>query len=253
MKKAILLVWCIFSTYLLVMSQGQVDKSNEVTLYLKKGMIIRGSIINQIPGESITIENQRGDTLFIRDGQIKKYHMWDPQVENVKISKTYDFSEKGFYQASTLGLILNTVSSEDGGLTGFEMTASAGALLNRYFGLGAGVGADFYHPNVGEMTFPIFFEMRGYLVKQPSSPFYVVRSGYGFAFKNEDLGIVDATGGWMLNPAVGWRFGDGGGLKMTFDLGLKFQKASFSYRNGRERSTAELIYKRLSMRLGFLF
>lgn len=253
MKKLIILVALTLAAISFLLGQNQLDKLDFVTLYLKKGMIIRGKIIEQKPGTFITIQDKHGDTLFIRDSQIKKYYVSDPHLPTLELSGTYDFKETGFYQASTFGVILNTVSVEDGGLVGFEMTAAAGYLTSRLFGLGAGIGADFYHRGASEMIFPLFMEMRGYLLAQPSSPYYVVRTGYGFAFKNEDLGISAASGGWMLNPAVGWRMGDGRGLKMTMDLGLKFQKATFDYRSGGERSTAELLYKRLNLRLGFLF
>ena len=253
MKNPILLVALTLFSIGICLSQSQVEKRDIVTVYLKKGMIIHGKIIKVSPGESITIQNNHGDTVFIRDSQIKKYQVADPTVVAIDIKSTYDFRETGFYQASTFGVILNTVSVKDGGLVGFEMTAAAGYLTSRLFGLGAGIGADFYHRGAGEMIFPLFLEMRGYLMQQPSSPYYVVRTGYGFAFKNEDLGISAANGGWMLNPAIGWRMGDGRGLKMTMDLGFKFQKATFDYRSGGERSTAELLYKRLNLRLGFLF
>jgi hypothetical protein len=79
-----------------------------------------------------------------------------------------------------------------------------------------------------------------------------MRSGYGIAFANEDVGINEAKGGLMLNPAVGWRLAGGSGLKMCIDIGVQFQHAEFDYSRGSETSLTDIWYKRLNMRVGFL-
>ncbi len=103
------------------------------------------------------------------------------------------------------------------------------------------------------MVFPIFAEVRGYFLPQPVTPYYSLRAGYGVVFKNEEVGLIDGVGGYMINPAVGWRLSAKKGMNMTLDLGLKFQKAAFETFQQSELALTELTYKRLHVRLGFLF
>ncbi|MDH3651477.1 MAG: hypothetical protein OEQ53_17475, partial [Saprospiraceae bacterium] len=167
--------------------------------------------------------------------------------------KVYARKDTKFYHAYSVGIIMNTVSESQGGLVGFELTGSAGHQFSKWLGLGGGISADYYHRQAGETIFPLFVEWRGYISDQPATVFFTVRSGYGFAYKNVEAGIHRAQGGWMLNPSIGWRLRGGQGMKVTLDLGLKFQKAAFEYRVWSDRADVDLLYRRLNARVGFLF
>jgi len=219
-------------------------------VYLKKGLRIEGILIELRPGKFLKVELPNGDTLSIDDIDVKRYYL--PRLKT-KASRAYEFREHGLYQVTTAGLIFNTVGASGGGIGGVELSTAFGYQHDRLLGGGVGVGADFYHAQSAEMIFPLFGEIRGYFLATPSTPYYVIRAGYGFAFANREAGIQDARGGFMFNPAIGWRLGDRKGLKMTIDVGLKFQEATFMFRSGAERSTAELTYRRLNIRMGFLF
>lgn len=227
------------------------DDKKVIFLHLKKGMTLEGELVELIPGKSVTILTAQGHTIQVEDRKIKRYYY--PQHPGIDAGiKEYGFKEVGFYQYATLGLIMNTVDADNGGAVGFQMTASAGYQFNRWLGTGVGASADFYRTGASEMVFPVFAEVRGYFMPQNSTPYYVIRGGYGFASGLEDK-VHEAKGGWMFNPALGWRLGGGTGLKMTFDIGVQFQQAEFNYSQGAETSIAEIVYKRLNMRVGFLF
>ncbi|MCB0688793.1 MAG: hypothetical protein KDC53_19785 [Saprospiraceae bacterium] len=254
MKKIQLLSLILFGILNTAFSQKSED--NNLHLLLYKGMTLEGKMIELVPGEYVVILTTDGHEIKVPDRKIKRYYYsqddQDLRTEMTPGHGAYHFKESGFYQYSTLGVIMNTVSNAEGGTVGFEMSISAGHQWSRWVGAGLGAGVDFYRSGASEMSFPLFAEVRGYFFSRPSTPYYLVRSGYGFASANESR-INAAKGGWMFNPAVGWRLGDGRGLKMTLDVGLHFQHAGFDYSQGEEQSDVDIVYKRLSMRLGFLF
>ncbi|MCB0665902.1 MAG: hypothetical protein KDC80_08785 [Saprospiraceae bacterium] len=253
MKNLFLLIALFLGGGLALSAQSEGDQ-DVIFLYLKKGMTLEGKVVELSPGESITILTAYGHTIKVPDRKIKRYYY--PQNQKVDVlslgEKKYGFKEQGLYQYATLGLIMNTVNSESGGAVGFQMTAAMGYQINRWIGAGIGGSADFYRTGASEMVFPVFTELRGYFLEENSTPYYILRTGYGFASANEQ-DVHEAKGGWMINPAVGWRLGGGKGLKMTFDVGVQFQHAEFNYSRGAESSITDIVYKRLNMRLGFLF
>lgn len=228
--------------------------ADPVIMYLTKGAKLKGDLIAFSPGVSSTIVTMYGDTVVIPEKMLKRveYLNWESKSSS-RPERPYAFREQGFYHSASLGLNANTVSSNSGGIAGYELATSFGYQHSRLLGVGVGISADFYHPRGNEMVFPIFAEVRGYFLQQPVTPYYSIRAGYGVVFKNEDVGLINGVGGYMINPAVGWRLSAKKGMNMTLDLGLKFQKAAFETFRQSERALTELTYKRLHVRLGFLF
>ena len=195
-----------------------------------------------------------GDTVEVPEAAVRKIDYALPHsVRTARPERPYLFDERGWYHSVSLGMNTNTVSRASGGLFGFELATSFGYQYTRLLGGGLGISADFYHPQANEMVFPIFAEVRGYLLPQAVTPYYSIRAGYGLVFRNEEVGLIDGEGGYMFNPAVGWRLSGRKGMNMTLDFGLKFQKATFETFQRSDRAVTELTYKRLHVRLGFLF
>ena len=228
--------------------------SDRVTMHLLKGVILRGDLIEHFPGISSTIVTKYGDTVLIPDRVLRRVEYLD--IDNSRSTRKlrpYAFASKGLFHAYSIALNLNTVSSINGGLTGYELAMVFGFQQNRWLGYGIGMSADFYHPKANEMVFPVFGEVRGYFLDQAVSPYYSVRAGYGLVFENEEVDIISGKGGFMFNPSLGWRLGGRKGMNMTLDIGLKFQKAAFETLEWSERALTQLEYRRLHVRLGFLF
>ena len=223
------------------------------TIVLKNGSRLTGRVIELVPGDYVVFETTNGARVKVLESHYKRI-ISSPNHRQKEVSFSV---EKGFYHASTAGTIMNTVGKLNGGTTGFELTAVVGYQFKRMIGGGIGIGADWYFPDGGEMIFPLFAEYRGYILDRRVSPnvnpYINLRSGYGFAFANEDIGIISADGGFMFNPAIGWRFGGIRDTHFTVDVGMKFQKASFEYRRNSDRSDVDLTYRRLNLRVGVLF
>ncbi|MFN7120263.1 MAG: hypothetical protein ACK4TA_25970 [Saprospiraceae bacterium] len=174
-----------------------------------------------------------------------------------RCEKPYDFRERGLYSITYFGTINGIGHSGDVQL-GLSMQQVVGFQRNRMFGTGIGIGLEnFSVGNAnGPLVLPVYAEARGYFLKKNKTPYYALNLGYGFAFKDEDQGILKAKGGLLLHPAIGFRLGARDSVNFLFDLGYKFQWATLTRNFGgwsRETLEQELVYKRFSVRLGLIF
>ncbi len=213
------------------------DSTGLYPLALRNGVVLEGRVVESVGKGKLLFLLDNGKTVLISAKSLQQ---------------VYNFRDRGWYQAAAVGMMPNTVSRPGGRLNGLEMSMVVGHQWSRWLGTGLGTGAYFYRPWSGEIVYPVFAEGRSYLMKQKSSPYVVLRAGYGFAFRNRSIGIAEASGGKMFNPAIGYRFGDHDGLKLCFDLGLMFQEAAFTYTSGTDRSDIDLIYRRLNFRVALL-
>ena len=169
------------------------------------------------------------------------------------ILKRYKFREKGYYNA--------TYFSSSSGWNQDELQIGLGAhnvtgyQFNRMFGLGFGFGIDAYSFDEGEVLYPVFVEVRGYLKEKWHTPYYSLNVGYGFAILDEESENAEATGGIMIHPAIGFRFGANKDTNVLMDIGYKFQRAEFTrdLRFSGDRELREILFKRMTFRLGLLF
>lgn len=235
---------------------AQNEQGAEDVLYLRNGTVLRGHLLQYVQGGQIVFQLKTGDRLVFTDKHVRRLVQGGEQPAGVREPRPYSFREKGFYATLQGGMAVGrSFTSQQSGAWNVSLTA--GHLLRRTLGFGVGVGADAYFPDNGEIVYPVFAEVRGYLLKERSTPYYALRSGYGFAFKEENqAGIVDAEGGLYLNPAIGARWGASGGLKFTTEVGFQYQRAVYTkgftpFGEGRDIQRHQ--YKRLNIRLGMLF
>lgn len=186
--------------------------------------------------------------------EIKNEAAFRAEAEKLLPSETpYQFREKGWYNASYF-VGLNGWLEDDYQL-GLGLHTVFGYQFNRWLGVGAGTGVDAYSFDRDEVLIPVFLEVRGYATSAKTAPFYSLNAGYGFAFKNEDQFVVDAEGGLMIHPAIGLRFGADPDVNVIFDIGYRFQWATYQreleFSGIRERR--EINFRRVALRFGLLF
>lgn len=249
---------------LLVMSlsssiaQGQNKKASrdEVVVILKSGTEFSGYVKEWKVGEVITIETEAGNEYTFTGDSIDKILQMKlyEKSNNLKFGTPYNFKESGRYYSVRGSIIKGNNGDRRNEQAGLGISLLAGHRFNRFIGIGAGVGYDSYTLESGESVLPLFVEASGYTTPTHTSLSYSLAAGYGLAFTNEEYGIIDAKGGLMVHPSIGMRFGKKK-LKYTLDLGYRFQKANFTFRdqwNGRSRFEQRLLYKRVTLRFGVL-
>ncbi len=249
---SICILMCLAFSSLLGQNQSANDPEI-IKVELKRGITLKGVLVGASPGNYYLLRSTDGDTTRIPHRLVRAFVYEDsPQHVAKRMTREYEFKDRGFYHTASAGLLINTVSRENGGLTGIALSAVFGYQRNRLVGFGIGSGVDFYYPRGEELIAPIFAEVRGYFLERNITPYYCIRGGYGIGIKQEKVGITGVQGGWMMNPAIGWRLSGRGGANLTLDIGVKFQKAAFTYRSNSERSEVDLLYRRLNVRLALL-
>lgn len=276
-KKSIVL--CLFSLLFVAVMAQQQKVAQTHTITLKDGTVYQGVIKQYIEGEKLLLQLGPNIIKTIKDKDIKKLVQDgaaspNPQSESIALStpdKMYQFQEKGLYFESNAQLMLGSsaffnlpqngkrVNKIDPGI-GAQLIG--GYQINRFIGVGAGVGLDYYYLNSGETLLPVFADVRGYLLKSNVSPMYKLQAGYGFAFTDEDRNMLDAEGGFMWYPALGVRFGASESANFMLDFGVKVQKANYIFQasnaqtwwNIRDvRVQNDMIYRRFVVRTAILF
>ncbi len=220
-------------------------------VHLKTGSSIEGEINEWIIGEYIDIKTAWRESIVLPDDIIAK--VIQKSTLEVRANHAYRFKEEGLYYSFRAQLIKGNAGGRARNVYGIGSSASVGKRYSRWFSLGAGIGFDHYIWNSGENLIPLFLETSSFYGSKNTSLFTNVQAGYSLAFADETYQLIDAKGGLMLYPAVGVRFGRYD-TKYTIDLGYKFQKAQFTYRNAwsTDRHEQRLLYKRLTLRFGIL-
>lgn len=125
-----------------------------------------------------------------------------------------------------------------------------GYRFHRSFGMGLTLAADFYD---NMLITPVALGIRGDVLNRRISPYYSLDAGYGSAkFSNESEHLKN-TGGWMYNPSLGLRVNTGNLSAFTFGIGYKSQIVSRKATGWHSMVEQRIHYKRLALRMGFMF
>lgn len=226
---------------------GQEQNDNRVIVHLKNGSKFEANLVEWNQEAGIIKLEAFGSIVEFENKEIKS-------VVQKNLSKTeiYNFEEQGsFYQVR-----VNLITGNPGGRADYEpgigISLAAGKRLSRKLSLAGGLSFDQYIIGTSENILSGFGEVSGYLHPENLSLSYSLAAGYGFAFKNEEETLTSATGGLMIYPAVGFRWGKKH-LKWTLDFGYKFQKAHWVYEAWDIISDQNILYRRLTVRTGVMF
>jgi hypothetical protein len=128
-----------------------------------------------------------------------------------------------------------------------------GYRFDELLAIGGTVGIDIYEQTI---VTPLALGIRGELLNFRVSPFYSIDAGYAPVFLSyEDHSSMEQKnkGGWMFNPALGLRVKTGNDTAFTFGAGYKSQKTERETAWIHARQVQKMHYKRLTMRMGFMF
>lgn len=226
---------------------GQENQNEEVVIYLKSGSQFKAKIIEWDPAQDIIKLEAFGNIIELRNSDVKKIVQTD-----VKMGQSYNFKEEGFFYHIRANLITGNSGNRSSFEPGIGISATAGKRFSRKLSIGVGLSFDEYIARTSENILAAFGEVSGYVSPDNLSLSYSLAAGYGFAFKDEEIGLLEAGGGWMVYPAVGFRWGKKH-LKWTLDFGYKFQKASWLYESWGTISDQSILYRRLTLRTGVMF
>jgi|GEM_PF-1278383 len=189
MRKIILLL-SLFIFGVSVYAQKLVD-----VVYLKNGSIIKGTIVEQIPNQSIRIETlDKSSIIALKIDEVEKI----TKEENVKPRKSRTGEKVTRFNGLTTGfniepnLMLGVTNDEE---FFFSTTLTGNYQINPIIALG--VGSGIRTVRFEETYVPLFFHFRANILNMKLSPFIDFNTGHAFKVGG------DIDGGFMFNSTVG--------------------------------------------------
>lgn len=136
------------------------------TVYLKNGSVIKGDIIEQVPGQSLKIRTADGSMFVYSIGEIERISNESNAGSNEKGHRGLDF-----------GIDAGVDIMNGGASIPVELMLSKRFNRNISLGLGAGVNIP---TGGGDAIIPIFLDFKGYLPLKSTklTPFVDIRGGY---------------------------------------------------------------------------
>jgi len=246
----------LFSSFTLKAQKTLKDYHQYDKLYLKGGTMFYGKIL-EFNEEFVEFEIINGKVVKLKRSMVKKIvQQLTKEAERLFQFKTrspYNFKETGWYNSTYFNLPQG-FANDGWWIAGLGLHHVTGYQHKRLLGTGFGLGLDGYQMGDARNVISAYGELRGYFLAENFSPFYTVALGYGFALKNDDLGVIDSKGGLFFNPGIGYRFGGSANANFMMGLGYKLQQATFSNRgwNGSV-SKQKYNFNRLNVRVGLIF
>ena len=263
----LLLVCC--TTYL--SGQKKLQKGAVAThLLLHDGSNLKGFIQKKYDDGSLDFMILGNYPTHLEAHTIKKKRQGDSHLLYFTDGKY--FRTKGYYNVLRIGSIWAKEGTSNSsppvrdqsvnGFSGLNIMNMHGYQFNKWISLGVGAGIDIYNVNENRsQTFlPVFFDFRTYPFSNKVSPYLAVNGGYGFGVDIFDNFSETADefyeGGWMVAPALGFRFASNRRGNFLLELGYRLQdtKAQYIiYRDFPLTLEKEVVLKRVDVAFGWIF
>ena len=225
---------------------------------MKDGKILTGKILQYTLGQALRLEQPDGQITELPDADIAKIQQ-GIEVPGEKKQKLTTKNPLPASKAKTHGLYTASMVSFAAGNSdgeGLSLGAGVGQVfgyqLGQFVGVGVGLGIDNYSRR-GETVYPLFGELRSFLPSKKKSGNFdaLAAGGYSLAFPRKHLEITKAEGGPMGQVAVGYRAATTEGVEIYFDIGPKFQRATFNRMlyNG-DLEERKIDFRRIVIRVG---
>jgi hypothetical protein len=240
--------------WLLVLAgRAQGTEPERYRFVLQDGSALTGTLVT-LTADSVAFRLADGQLVAMARSQVVRFDRTD--AATASRGQVYAFEERGLFHRLLFGFNLtrNSLGEVDLGMT---LGYTFGYQFNRWIGAGLGAGLDSYsfREPYGLIT-PVFVHLRAFIGRKRLAPVVSLDAGYGFALLERELRIVEATGGWLLHPAVGLRFGAHPKVNVALDVGYRFQRASYTEQitfGLNDFVRRDLLFQRLTFRFNLLF
>lgn len=250
---------CLFTIAILITISvfAQTEKGY---VYLKNGTILKGKYQYTEDLKKLTIRSAGNYWVFDAD-------MIDT-ITSVRARRNLQLQEQAvesplFYRTE-IGVLAG--NSENSQPAPFSFTASGNYLVTSGFSVGAGFGVEF----LKESYLPVFANFEYKIRNSFSTPYFFLKAGYQVPIEesrtvyydvypawssiwpwpenpNENM---DAKGGFLLNPGLGYHRMFSSTFGMSFAFGYQFHRLGFA---GENDYRLEIDYNRLTVKLGIIF
>jgi len=232
---------------------GHFTLSAQSDRYLDKVTLTNGTVmwgISEIEDKAVRVYIDDETSVSVPDSLIKS-------LKTQKLNpKLYLQRETGVYYELSTGLLVGKGNHSSENETSFTARFTSGYKFHRQFGLGLGLGVDFY-PR--QRHIPLFVDIQGNLLSGRVTPYYQLSTGWSWAEdRDSNAGIDRLQGGFFIRPGFGvkWHF-----PKHTWHLQLSYSRqnsttyyAPIDFGNGNILTNVEeRVLQRMGISVGIAF
>lgn len=232
--------------------------SRKAVVYLKSGAVIKGKLL--INDDQRVKINSAGNEWVFKAAEV------DSVIANAKSKREHGLTQNYFFDTS-MGVLLGNSGNNQSAPFSFTSSLNYRVIDNIY--LGAGLGTEFFD----ESYMPVFGQLQYKFRDTKFTPFFNLQAGYEIALEdgnrqhysdlynpvssayvyypypnnNEKL---DAEGGLMINPSVGFQRFTSDNFGWFFSFGFRYHQLNYTGDKGYKLETN---FSRLSLKIGFIF
>jgi len=240
MKKTFAFFLCVVLFPFLVMAQ-----SGEDVIYLKNGSILRGNILESVPGVNVRIGIIGHNELLIPDSAIRVILM------------NQEIKSAGQETLSSPVELAANVSFYGGSKNSGGFTFVTSYHFPFRMSAGVGIGTEWFH----YQQLPFSADVSYCFLKGPISPYLYAKAGYALPLSKKDKDYEPENyGGLLAGAGAGIRFNFTRRNALIFSLGYRYQKTKTVsstypwYTSGQQDETIMYNeFNRITFSFGFLF
>lgn len=232
--------------------------SKKAVVYLKSGAVIKGKLL--INDDQRVKINSAGNEWVFKASEV------DSVIANAKTTRERGVALDYFFDTS-MGVLLGNSGNNQS--APFSFTSSLNYKVIDKLYLGAGLGAEFFD----ESYMPVFGQLQYKFRDTKFTPFFNLQAGYEIALEDgnrqhyNDLYYstssayvyypnpniserLNAEGGLMINPSIGFQRFSSDNFGWFFSFGYRYHQLNYAGDKGYKLETN---FSRLSLKIGFIF
>ena len=232
-----------FLGILLIISSSIVFAQSPVTLRLKNGSAIRGTLLSQSTDSTVRLQTY-DQSIWTFDAADVVSAATDPHPTDPALR----YKRRGFVHYTELGPLAGSNRASNGTTTSaFSFQITNGYKFNQWFYAGLGIGADLY----AVQTFvPIVLSLRGDFTRHGDKiPYYFLEGGYSLNATSNDVLNLRYRGGATGAAGVGLKILFRNNTGFTVGAGYRYQRSE----TDRTTGTVTDDFNRITLRAGFSF
>lgn len=181
-------------------------------IYTKKGDVIRGTIVEQIPNKTVRIETPGNSYFVFNVDEIERITKEPLERESLMSRESI---KRGFTGELCFGY---QVGNGKFALDRMKLDLSGGYRFNKNISLTGGAGFRAYEQSIA-LFVPVFMKVELVAGNQALAPFMSLASGYTFDAQNSLRGV-----GVILNPRIGLNCNFISKMNINVAVGYELQK-----------------------------
>ncbi len=273
MNKKLFIIASLLLFWVITMSAQMYDLPNYIVykkgyISLKNGDILKGKYVYSVDFKKLKVITSNETRIFDADEVVRitrKNPLEIPDTTDIFMSA--EFKPSRIFNITELGFLIG--NQDNTNKTPFIFHTSGNYSFTPLLSVGLGAGVEMYRETYVPVTADVMYKLNN----RRTSPYISLSAGYQIPVEGTRMTstevyspalyssmwypypyyqntVLNARGGFLVNPAMGFFYQLNEGLGMGLSVGYRFQVLNYT---GDNDYRLEVAYNRLSVKLGFIF